>query len=95
MKNQGTIEQRIRDALASEQDAISLSNRLFSPDGLFNQLAASEVERRSIVETSLFKEAQHRLSVLKRKEAHDFARTVDQFESQRGGSPSLHRMERV
>ena len=95
MNNQESIQKKIRDALASERDAISLSNQLFSPQGLFNQLATSEAERRNIVETPLFKEAQHRLSVLKRKEAAEFARTVEQFETRRGGSPSLHRMERV
>lgn len=88
-------EQRIRDALASEPDAISLSNQLFSPFGLFSQLAANEADRRSIVETPLFKEAQRRLSVLNRKEAREFAQTVEQFEAGRGGRQSLHRMERV
>ena len=67
MNNQESIQQKIRDALASERDAISLSNQLFSPQGLFNQLATSESERRNIVETPLFKEAQHRLSVLEQK----------------------------
>ena len=95
MKNRQSIEQGIRDALATEQDAISLSNQLFSPSGLFNQLAQSEAERRSIVKMPLFKEAQRRLSVLKRKEAHEFARTVEQFETGRSGSPSLHRIERI
>ena len=90
-----SIEDRIRVALASELDAISLSNQLFSPGGLFNQLAKSEPERRSIVETPLFKVAQRRVSALQRNEAQEFARTVEQFESRRGGRQSLHRMERV
>jgi hypothetical protein len=95
MTNRKSIEERIRDALASHADAISLSNQLFSPTGLFIQLAASEAERRTIVETPLFKEAQRRLSALKRKEAQQFARTVEQFEAERDGPQSLHRMERI
>ena len=95
MPNDKSIEDRIRDALASEQDAISLSNQLFSPSGLFNQLAQTESERRSLVESPLFKEAQRRVSTLKRDEAQEFARTVEQFEAGRIGGQSLHRMERV
>ena len=74
MTNEKSVEDRIQDALASEQDAISLSNKLFSPGGLFNQLANSEAERRSLVETPLFKAAQRQVSVLKRDQAQQFAR---------------------
>ena len=95
MTNEKSIEDRIQDALTSEQDAISLSNQLFSPGGLFNQLAKSEAERRSLVATPLFKAAQRQVSVLKSDQAQQFARAVEQFEAGRSGKESLHRMERV
>jgi hypothetical protein len=47
------------------------------------------------VKLPLFKEAQRRLSDLKRSEASEFARTVEQFEAGRQATPSLHRIERV
>lgn len=95
MTNEKSIEDRIQEALTSEQDAISLSNQLFGPSGLFNQLAKSEAERRSLVTTPLFKAAQRQVSVLKRNQALEFARQVEQFEAGRSGKESLHRMERV
>ena len=95
MTNEKSIEDRIQDALTSEQDAISLSNQLFSPGGLFNQLAQTESERRSVVKTPLFQEAQRQVSALKRHEAHEFAQTVEHFEAGRSGRQTLHRMERV
>jgi hypothetical protein len=95
MNDQGAIEAKIMGALASEQDAISLSNQLFGPDGLFGQLAESEDERRRIVQTPLFKEAQRRVSALRREEAREFARSVEQFEAGRGGRRSPCRLERV
>ncbi len=95
MKNQQSIELQIREALASERDAISLSNQLFSPGGLFSQLANTESERRRLVETPLFKEAQRRVSELQREEARAFARTVERFEAGQSGRQSLHRLERV
>ena len=95
MTSHQSIEDRIRDALASSQDAISLSNELFSPGGLFNQLAQTESERRSLVATPLFQEAQRQVSALKRDEAREFAQTVEQFEAGRSGRQTLHRMERV
>ena len=95
MPNDKSIEDQIRDLLASEHDAISLSNQLFSPSGLFNQLAPTESERRSLVATPLFKAAQQQVSVLKRDQAQEFARTVEQFEAGRSGKESLYRMERV
>ena len=36
-----TVEQQIRNVLASESDCVSLSNRLFGPEGLFGKLGSA------------------------------------------------------
>jgi hypothetical protein len=76
MTTRDEIEQAIREALASETQAMALSQRLFAPDGLFSRLGATENERRSVVQSPLFQEAQRRLSELQRHEAAEFARAV-------------------
>ena len=89
------MEQKIRDVLDSESDAISLSDELFSPDGLFNRLAKSEVERRAVAQSSLFKEAQRRLSELKRIEAARFSKAIEESKHGSGGAPRMLKIERV
>jgi hypothetical protein len=74
------VEQQIHEVLATEVGAISLSRKLFSPDGLFSKLARTKDERRELVQTDLFKEAQHRLTMLQREEATAFTRTAQQLQ---------------
>lgn len=76
MSNREQTEAAIRETLATETDAIRLSDKLFHPDGLFGRLAATEQERRSLVQTPLFAEALRRLSQLQRSEADEFGRAV-------------------
>lgn len=76
MADNDQIEQPIRDVLAAETRAIALSNRLFTPDGLFNQLAHTEDERRVIAQSALFKQAQQRFMELQRKEAAEFSQAL-------------------
>jgi hypothetical protein len=73
------IEQHIHEILATEAGALPLSQKLFSTDGLFSQLARTEDERRELVQTDLFKEAQRRLTILQKEEAAAFTRTVQQL----------------
>ncbi len=58
-----------------------LSNRLFSQGGLFSQLAPTEEERRALVQSELFKQAQRRLSDLERKEAAVFKAAIEQVQA--------------
>jgi hypothetical protein len=74
--NEKQIEQQIRDVLATEGQALALSNRLFSPDGLFCQLAQTEQERRLVAQSPLFKQAQRRLTELQQKEGAAFTQAV-------------------
>jgi hypothetical protein len=81
MNERQRLEQEIREVLDSDAAAIELSNKLFSPNGLFNQLTKTESERRIIAQTSLFRKAQRRLTSLQQKEAAEFARNVQQAEA--------------
>src|SRR5712692_7922666 len=81
MTKQAQVEQQIREVLATEVHAIPLSNKLFRPDGLFNELAKTKEERRIVAQSSLFKEAQRRLIELQQKEAAEFAQAVKQVQA--------------
>jgi hypothetical protein len=75
MASQDIIEQRIREVLATETNAVALSQQLFDQQlGLFAHLATSEEQRRVLVRTELFREANRRLSELQRQEAAARAR---------------------
>jgi hypothetical protein len=75
------IEQEIRRAIETENDAVTLSNRLFSQDhGLFPLLGATEADRRRIVSSPLFREAQQRIRDLEYAEV-EFIRRKDDPEA--------------
>jgi hypothetical protein len=81
MNEREQIEQQIRDVVAKEIHAIPLSNKLFTPDGLFSRLASTEEERRIVSQSSLFRQALKRLSELQQKEAAEFGRVVQQAQA--------------
>lgn len=88
--NRQNVEQQIRQLLAAESDSISLSNQLFGPNGLFGNLATSKAERRAVAQSSLFREAQRRLSELRRDDAREFSQLVGQFQrSGNGNAPTI------
>jgi hypothetical protein len=62
-------ERQIRELLVTETRATTLSNKLFTPDGLFNQIAHNDEERRELVTTDLWRDAQARLRELQYQEA--------------------------
>jgi Uma2 family endonuclease len=69
MSDREQVEHQIAEVLATETNAISLSDKLFRPDGLFNQLAETEQERRTVAQSPLFQQAQRRLTELQRSES--------------------------
>jgi hypothetical protein len=87
------IEQQIRDALTEETRAIPFSNRLFSPVGLFNQLAQTEEQRRAVARSPLFKEAQKRFLELQRIELAEFSGVLRQAHAATAGENFLIRLE--
>src|SRR5262249_54621861 len=95
MTEREQIEQQIRDVLAAETHAISLSHKLFSPDGLFSRLATTQEERRVVAQSALFKEAMQRLTELQKKEAAEFASVVEQAESVVPGEGYRFKLERA
>jgi hypothetical protein len=98
MTERERAEQQIREVLATETSAIPLSDKLFHPDGLFNQLARTEEERRIVAQSSLFQQAQRRLTELQQSEAAKFTRAVTQAQAdmpERGYVLKLERSESV
>ena len=81
MTERERVEQQIRETLATETQAIPLSNKLFSFGGLFNQLAKTEEERRTLAQSPLFKQAQRRLTELQQEEASEFSQAVEQSQA--------------
>jgi hypothetical protein len=69
MNGNPTVEKEIREILRAEKSAIRMSEKLFSPTGLFNQLANTEEERRQLTQTTLFKEAHERYHQLQEEES--------------------------
>ena len=63
------IEAEIRRLLAAETSAIRLSNALFTPGGLFSKLSVTPDEKKAVVNSPLFDEANRRLSELQLQEA--------------------------
>lgn len=57
-------EHAIRDLLRSETSGMILSNKLFTPDGLFRHLASTREEREALVKSPLFRAAQDRVHFL-------------------------------
>ena len=73
------IEQEILKVLAEEHTAVGISDKLFTPDGLFSLLATTEQERRIMVRTPLFKQAQKRFRELQFKEAEEFRQVTSRL----------------
>ena len=70
------IEEEILRVLSEEKTAMGVSDKLFTPDGLFSHLASNEDERRIMVNSHLFKLAQKRFRELQFKEADEFQRAL-------------------
>ncbi len=94
MSDREQVERQIVEVLATETNAISLSDKLFRPDGLFNQLATTEEERRIVARSPLFQHAQRRLTELQRSESAKFAAAVADAQKVMSGSGLLLKLER-
>jgi hypothetical protein len=79
MTERERIEEQIREVLATESQAIRLSNKLFNQeDGLFGRLATTEEERRIVARSPLFQQALKQVNELQKKELAEFNRVVEQ-----------------
>jgi hypothetical protein len=63
------VEAEIRRLLVDETSAIRLSNALFTPGGLFSKLFSTREEKKAVIDSPLFDEANRRLSELQLQEA--------------------------
>src|ERR1700730_16684154 len=63
------VETEIRRLLMTETSAIRLSNALFTPGGLFSKLYSTHDEKKAIVNSPLFDEANRRLAEWQLQEA--------------------------
>ena len=93
MSTRDEVEAEIRQIIATESSAITLSNKLFSPSGLFNQLAQYEPDRRAVIRLPLFKQAQDRVWELQRQEIAEFVQSLPVGDPTTEGW--LHKRERV
>ncbi len=85
------VEQKIREILTTETSAIRLSNALFTPDGLFSHLWTDDAERKALVDSELFREANRRFTDLQEQEVEEFAQGVTRRQATNGdtGLPPL------
>ncbi len=74
MTDRDQTEAEIRRLLATETSAIRLSNALFTPGGLFSKLYSTPDEKKALVDSPLFDEANRRLSELQLREAGNLKR---------------------
>lgn len=81
MMNNSDVERQICHLIATEMSAIVLSNKLFTPDGLFSFLASTKAEREVLVRSPLFQQAQQRVRELQYKEAEEFGKIVSALPS--------------
>jgi hypothetical protein len=89
------IEDAILKVLADETTAVGISEKLFTPDGLFSLLGSTEEERRAMVQTPLFKKAQKRFRELQFKEADEFRQVVAGLENTQMGKNYRLKVERT
>jgi hypothetical protein len=76
-----SIEQEIKRILATETSAIAFSEKIFSHEGLFAKLAQTYDERKRLVQSPLYQEAQKRFRELQRREISAFRRRTDELRS--------------
>lgn len=69
MTTRDEVEAEIRRLLVQETSAIRLSNALFTPGGLFSKLHSTPAEKKAVIDSPLFDEANRRLSELQLQEA--------------------------
>ena len=87
------VERQIRELLATETRAVILSNKLYTPEGLFNQIAHTREERRAVVQTNLWRDAMDRLRELQQTEAAALAGASELLRARLQGGDFRVRLE--
>ena len=90
MTEREELEAAIRLLIDTEQHAVLLSNKLFSPpEGLFCRMASgtTEVQRREIASGELFRSAQRRIRELERALVRRFRNLIAEDEESDSNHP--------
>ena len=80
--------------LAEESTAVGISEKLFTPDGLFSLLASNEDERKALVSSPLYKKAQKCFRDLQFKEAGEFRNATTNLQKTPMGKEYAVKIER-
>ena len=70
------IRQQVLDVIANVTQAGPFSERLFGPEGLFNQVARTTEERRRLLQEPLYRQAMSRFMEIQRSEAAVFEKCL-------------------
>lgn len=89
------VEQEVLKVLAEEKTAAGISDKLFTPDGLFSLLASTKEERVAMVQTPLFRRAQQRFRELQFKEVAEFQKAVTGLQATELGKGYRVTIERI
>jgi hypothetical protein len=89
------IEQEIQQILATETSAISLSEKIFSQEGLFSKLAHSYEERKALVQSPLYQQAQKRFRELQFGEVDAFRHKVAELRAVGMDKKSVVKIQRT
>ncbi len=82
MSDRAAVEHEIRHLLATERHTVRLSNALFGQfTGLFWKIATTQDERRALVDTPLYREAQARVREFQYRDADALARAAGEARS--------------
>jgi hypothetical protein len=83
------LKDKIERVISEERSAISLSQKLFGPVGLFGQLAEIEGSRTAVSDSQLYIKAMARFEELRRKQRTQFQEQVGRFNQRMSGESDL------
>ncbi len=88
------LEQEIRTVIATEPNAMRLSERIFAHDGLFAKLATTQEERKLLIASPLYRQAQDRFHELQSKELATFRAKIADLRKEPAYAESTVKVER-
>jgi hypothetical protein len=82
-----TKDDHVRELLTMDLSSQVLSNALFGPTGLFNQIAHTEEQRRAFSKTALFQYVSSRITDLRRGEVAEARRKIQRRSRKKRNGP--------
>ncbi len=93
--NHHEIEHEIQTVIATESNAMRFSERIFAHDGLFAKLASTPDERKLLIASPLYRQAQNRFHELQSAELATFRAKVADLRKFAPYADSTVRVERI